>query len=177
MFLTRLSELYDRLDTQPSGYELKPTRWVIQLSEDGTWLPPMAETDSLTLSVPTRKRSSNVAPCLFADDPHFILGARVGDDDMEQDKIQERYQSHLALVEECAEQTRDPLVAAAVRFLRESSVEARESVADTGMKPKDFLTIRVGQTFLVELESVRRFWQTKLESETAGKSVFRSQCI
>jgi CRISPR-associated protein Csd1 len=106
------------------------------------------------MPVPDRIRTSDTdfKPLLLADSAEFVLGVMPAEPD-KQGRTQGRTQRFIALVQECADETKEPTVAAALHFLKAGSWKAPEDFA-----AGDLVTLRVNGEYLIELPSVRRFW-------------------
>jgi CRISPR-associated protein Csd1 len=166
MFLRRLKDYAKRISGSlaPAGYDFIAIKWIIPLDIHGKLTGDPIPTagkkrkndPGKLYRAPHRLRTSTaIRPKLLADIAEYVLGIPKTDTENKIRRAAECHQAFVQLVFECAEETREPSVAAVRDFLREMR-------APLGL-PKDFdqshsLTFSVDGVLPIDLPSVREFW-------------------
>jgi hypothetical protein len=120
MLLQRLSEYADQIGIPPSLYQERNVRYLIQLSAEGRCLQIIdcateKSKQGIPMLVPESKRSINIKPFLLADNAAYALG--IARDPGESARTQKLHAAFVALAQDCAQATQEPLVHAIVHFL------------------------------------------------------------
>lgn len=183
MLLQRLKELTERpgFELTPTLYVQGPVRYLIELDINGRPLSPRpidrADPSTprtrrgLPLLVPQVQRSSGIRPLLLADKADYVLG-HVGQDD-KPDRVAERHQTFLELLDRCAQETEAPEVYAVQRFLRNRPLD--QLILGDDFDPSGIITFRVDGVFPIDLPEVRAFWAAVNDPAAAGAEVM--QCL
>lgn len=167
MLLTRLAEHARRAEgLPPPFYRIRPIRWAIRLSADGTpavySLADLAGGDQPSgqpMAVPYIYRSGQRPPAvLLADDLRYVMGYR-NDDDPERVRAEadRRNQDYIALVARWRDSAPDDPAAQAVASFFERGLHAKLNVPGTA-KATDVAAIMVDGQPAHERESAVRFW-------------------
>lgn len=175
MILRRLLELSERMmDLPPSGYQPGFITKIIRLKADGTLrdvIPTSGETrgkrQGLTVLVPreTPQRTVSVKARLICDNANYVLGRQREKDSAA--KAAERHAAYVALLDQCAEQTKEPSVLAIQKWVHDGgAVALRESLL---IDDDDELAFEVDGVRPVDLPSVRRFWADHAAETRLGR--------
>lgn len=181
MLVQHLCEYADRrLSLPPPSYLLRPVRYVIDLDAAGnTHGNPLDTADPSNRStengtpriVPHLKKAQGTRPRLLSDVREYVFGvAEPG----KESRARERHAAFMQLLEECASQTREPLVAAVPAFFNRLEGNVPEWAQD--LDPTALITFRVNDTFPIDLPSVRAFWATR-QGETTAAAESPMSCI
>ncbi|MGH2550641.1 MAG: type I-C CRISPR-associated protein Cas8c/Csd1, partial [Thermomicrobiales bacterium] len=155
----------------PSGYQVKPVRYVIVLDKDGK-SSGIADTREgpkdrgKSVPVPHAKRANAIRPQLFADNAAYTFGIVREQDRPE--RVKELHTAYRELVQECADTTGDVGARAVAVFMATLPESAPPLEAD--FDPSAWLTFEVDGVRVTDTPSVRRFWSAKMggDSETEG---------
>lgn len=180
MLLQELNEYADRLELPPHLYADAPVRYVIELDLNGKprSRQPTDTADSTNPAtrrgqrrpVPQIQRSSRIRPILLADHSEYTFGLQ-RDEERSGKRAADCHRAYLGLIEHCAEETKDPSVAAVLAFLRDDPITQLDIPPDFDRSAT--LTFRVDSTFPVDLPSVQRFWAESNEAPDRPKM----QCL
>jgi CRISPR-associated protein Csd1 len=181
MLLTDLTALHDRLIAEdrltPTGYALKPVRFLVGLDNDGT-CTSIDDTgpDASVRAVPDIRRSGQKPPPFLAcDNGQYVLGLPKTTAGKDADHARAVHQSYVQRLQEAADalQSSDPAAAAALRAIAvfttdtdhaRAQFEARCQVTftpnDKGLirEASDRIGFRVDGKDPLELPSVREWW-------------------
>jgi CRISPR-associated protein Csd1 len=169
MLLQRLTEYAGRCREKiaPSGYITMPVTWIIPLGPQGELQGNLIRATGggrrqdrgLEHFVPHRLRTSSaVRPKLLADTGEYVLGVPKNDSEKKKARAAECHEAFLELVRECAKRTAEPSVEAARAFLEGLRGTGGVPQLPNDFGPSDIATFRVGETFPIDLPSVRHFW-------------------
>jgi len=163
MLLQRLYEYADRApEIAPAGYSDTRIHWFIDLDQDGKFqgFVPLATEgpkpkQGKRMSVPHVLVSSGVRAKLLIGNGEYVLGVARGKG--KQERVNERHRKFKELVSLCAQETNEPSLRAVSRFLEALDPESLPLPQD--FDPSQVITFRVNGRILVDLPSVRSFWQ------------------
>ena len=168
MILTKLKEYAEtQMTLPPPMYAEVPVRWLINLNSDGTlrgFTPrggnTKADKRGETMVTPHVTRSSGVKPKLLADTGEYVLG--IGRPESKPDRIKDYHQEFKALVQKCAEATKETSVQIISKFLESWNPETDRDKLPQGFDPSDNLTFSVLNIIpadeKAELLSIQEFW-------------------
>lgn len=172
MFLERLAEYADGIDTPPPMYQKKLVKYVISLDSNGEYqgISAYNNGDGKQMNVPVIRRNG-VLPCLLADNALYILGI----DPKNAKKAQEAHQAFKGLIRQCAAEI--PIVQAVANFL--DNLPGIDTLfRDLGIAQKDFdylgrIVFEVDDVSLIDLPEIQRFWAKINASQDDNKA----QCL
>lgn len=169
MFLERLAEYADNIDTPPPMYQKKLVKYVIPLNSNGDYgkIVAMNNGNGLQMNVPVIRRNG-VLPCLLADNSAYVLGV----DPKNAKKAQEAHQSFKGLIRQCAAEI--PIVQVVANFL-DNLPSIDTLFRDLGIAEKDFdylgrIVFEVDGDQLIDLPEVQRFWAKINASQDENKA-------
>lgn len=172
MFLERLAEYADNIDTPPPIYQKKLVKYVIPLNSNGDYgkIVALNNGNGLQMNVPVIRRNG-VLPCLLADNAAYVLGV----DPKNAKKAQEAHQAFKDLIRQCAAEV--PVVQAVANFL-DNLPDADTLFKDLGIAQKDFdylgrIVFEVDDERLIDLPEIQRFWAKINTSQDDNKA----QCL
>lgn len=190
MLLEQLREYsLGQADVPPAGYQNQAIRYIIRLDESGRYLGMIDTSDSASKSrgnphpAPHVKRSMGIKPKLLADNGEYVLGI-VRDDPKKPpkpDRIVAQHEQFVALIESCADATKEPSVQAVVAFLRGTLLTSDQLEAN--FDPSATMTFRVSAPnrpegiLPIELPSVRAFWADYLSPDATVDGADDMACI
>lgn len=169
MFLERLAEYADGIDTPPPMYQKKLVKYVISLDNNGYYqgISAYNNGNGKQMNVPVVRRNG-VLPCLLADNAAYILGL----DPKNAKKAQEAHQAFKELIRQCAAEV--PIVQAVVSFL--DNLPGIDTLfKDLGIAQKDFdylgrIIFEIDGVDLVDLPEVQQFWAKINTSQDENKA-------
>lgn len=178
----------------PAMYDLRPVRWVIELSSDERipvhFSPQVSDGKTgergIARLVPNAVRSSGVRPLLLADKPSYVLGMRIADAkvdagrDAERDTIRtaQEHQAFKEIVRRCAATTADEDVAVVARFLDSWDPANAATTVPADMTRDHLITFRVdGERLPVENLAVQTFWAMSGQVEAGENNTLAMQCL
>ncbi|HJT76447.1 MAG TPA: type I-C CRISPR-associated protein Cas8c/Csd1 [Gemmataceae bacterium] len=183
MLLQRLRDHAASLDLAPAMYLRTPIRWLLDLNSAGELLGQLIRTEGSggrndrgkEFLAPHRERTVAVMPKLLADNAEYVLG--IARDPAKQERVDRCHRAFVALVRDCAEQTKHPAVRAVAFFYdgyRRGSIRLPED-----FKPDQLMTFRVEGVLPIELEEVRRYWAeaTGGRPEDTSDAAGISECL
>ena len=169
MFLERLAEYADSIDTPPPMYQKKLVKYVVPLDGNGDYRKIVAlnNGDGLQMNVPVIRRNG-VLPCLLADNAAYVLGI----DPKNAKKAQEAHQAFKELTRQCAAEV--PIVQAVVSFL-DNLPSIDILFGDLGIAEKDFdylgrIVFEVDDVSLIDLPEIQQFWAKINTSQDENKA-------
>jgi CRISPR-associated protein Csd1 len=170
-------------------YQAQPIRYAIELGLDGTFLGivPLGEEQTrrsnrgIRIPAPHIKRTVGPKAKLLADNAEYVLGLARADSD--QDKVKERHELFIALVNDCAMATGNEQVRAVATFLAGPKLHASDFPA--GFDPSVNLTFSFDGELPIDDWSVQRYWARVQgaeepddnENETETDATNRMTCI
>lgn len=162
----------------PPMYDRKPVRWTIRLEKDGRYFFQSLGGDKdnkrgLPHLVPYLGRTSGVRPILIADSPAYVLGLALED---KEKRAADKHAAYKTLVKKCAQETRDPDVAAIDAFLSHWDPAAPLPPEADGMTAADLVAFRVGANWPTDNPDVRAFWAKTARPEPE-KGAFLGECL
>lgn len=145
MILTRLKEYAERLDLPPTMYGENKIAWYIDITINGEFegFIPLKSKEAKrgkALIRPHIGRSSGVKPKLLADTAEYVLG--VGRETSKPKRVKECHEQFKALVQQCAEETKEVELQAVVKFFNSTELEQAKKNLPNGFDPSDVLTFR-----------------------------------
>ncbi|MEW6421252.1 MAG: type I-C CRISPR-associated protein Cas8c/Csd1 [Deinococcota bacterium] len=171
----------------PFMYALQNVRWEVRLNADGTVRDVQRRTSGKTkgkdlgkpLPAPNLVRTVGIKPRLLMDNAEYVLGLAKKENDKNTAK---RHGAFKALVQACAEATRQPSVQAVARFLSGHDPERfrAEHLADfPDFAPDTNVMFTVDGVNPLELPEVQQFWAAQFAQggEEAGGEGFRAECL
>ncbi len=175
MLLQRLVEYSDRLVLPPPNYVEKPVAWIVELDGKGDMrgvLPtgdPKDRSSLLQKLCPHSMRAVAIRAKLLADNGEYVFGiTREGGN---AEKVQERHESFVQAVRDCAEATGNPDVRAVQKFLENYSPGDLD--LPDNFDPSHEITFRVDDRFPIDQDDVQRYWASTFEDPDAAKM----QCV
>ena len=182
MLLQKLVEYAGQLsDPPPPLYVKRPIRYIVELNQNGEPLIP-EPTDTADSSgrrtkrglrrlAPEIKRTGKVLrPKLLADQADYTFG-RSGATGGGDKNTQGRHEAYMALLERCANETKEPAVQSVLHFLRNDPL-SRIVLPDFGSAS---LTFTVDDAFVIDLPRVREFWAS--EHSPGASDGDRMECL
>ncbi|GAA5513936.1 hypothetical protein Dcar01_02685 [Deinococcus carri] len=171
----------------PFMYALQNVRWEVRLNADGTVRDVQPRTSGKTkgkdlgkpLPAPNLVRTVGIKPRLLMDNAEYVLGFAKKENDKNTAK---RHDAFKALVQACAEATRQPSVQAVARFLGSHDPERfqAEHLADfPDFAPDTNVMFTVDGVNPLELREVQQFWAAQFAQggEDSGGEGFRAECL
>lgn len=164
MLLQRLSDYADRLALPPMLYSEAPVRYIIELDGSGRLLSPQPTDTADPASPRTRRgarrlvpqvnRASGIKPLLLADNAEYTFG--LPRNPAKASRVSQCHAAYRALIERCAESTREPAVAAVAAFLAANPLDqlALPAEFDAGAT----ITFTVDDRWPIDLPAVKAFW-------------------
>lgn len=170
MILTKLKEYAENkeyMKLPPAMYAAVPVRWLINLHADGTlqsFTPrggnTKADKRGEIMVVPHITRTAGVKPKLLADTGEYVLG--IGRSESKPDRVKEYHQQFKALVQKCAEVTKEPAVQVIAKFLESWNPETDRHKLPEGFDPSENLTFSalgmIPADEKAEMFSIQEFW-------------------
>ncbi|NJL88482.1 MAG: type I-C CRISPR-associated protein Cas8c/Csd1 [Coleofasciculaceae cyanobacterium SM2_1_6] len=168
MILTKLKEYADmQMTLPPAMYMAASIRWLINLNPDGTlqsFTPRGGNTKvdkrGEIMVVPHITRAMGVKPKLLADNGEYVLG--IGRSESKPDRVKDCHNQFKALVQKCAEITKEPSVQVIVKFLESWNPEAERDKLPPDFDPSDNLTFSALGIIPADekagLLSIQEFW-------------------
>ena len=182
MLLQRLVEYAQRQeDLAPPLYTEAWVRYVIELDPSSRLLNPEpidlsdnGDRRGQRRAVPNVQRTVAIKPLLLADNAEYTFG--LARETSRPERVQACHAAYLALLEQCASQTGDPLVGAVLRFLHDDPPGRLTLPEDFDREAK--IIFRVADAFPHRQSAVQRFWVRHNAPDTDGdKDSARMQCI
>jgi CRISPR-associated protein Csd1 len=175
--------LAERPETSVKMYNVKPVKWIIDLTADGglracipqTGEGRRADRGRETLVPVGSTRTSGIRAVLLADNANYVLGIPRGDD-----KVAARHRAFLELHRAAAHALPDSGIGAVLRFL-----ESLDSGAITLGQPVaagELVTFRVAGELVSDSPVVRAWWASNWDSDGTKSSETESsgatgQCV
>jgi len=168
MILTKLKEYAEtQMVLPPAMYLAVPVRWVINLNSDGTlqgFTPrggnTKADKRGELMVTPHVTRAAGIRPKLLADTGEYVLG--IGRPESKPDRIKDYHKQFKALVQKCAEITKEPSVQIISQFLDSWNSETDRDKLPQGFDPSEVLTFSVLDIIpadaKAEILSIQEFW-------------------
>lgn len=178
MLLQQLADYYKACPgVVPAGYQKKAVRWIIDLDSSGQLRSIVSTVGKegrrergKELVVPHVLRSSGVAAAVLVDRADYVLG--LADEDSRASRVAECHQAFVALVQECANATKEPDVLTVLSYLQ--SLGGMPSEVPDDMAAGDLVAITIEGCYPTDLPKVRAFWVSKVAAErTSGAQ----QCL
>lgn len=184
--LVKYAELELGQKLPPSGYQMQPVRYVIDLSSDGQYLGPIRDTASKEATrgeqrlAPHVKRSVGIAPKLLADTGEYVLGIPRNDPRKppKPERVAEQHRQFVEMVRACADATGEPAVRAVATFLEAGALIPEADLA--GFDAGQTITFRVDGRFPIDLPAVRSWWADQRAAPAAkerGEPVPQDVCM
>ena len=175
MILRRLCEAAKQFDFPPIGYQEGPVKWIVHLDAQGKLLgftPTVGDEAKKNdrgkrMFLPYVNRTSGIAPQLLADRADYALGFVPPDaSEKDQEKILQRHQAFVSLLEEFLAETSFKSVSAVLEYLATGAPDTPDTLT-TG----DIVTFSVDEELLIEQQVVKDFWAKREdEKRTAGET-------
>lgn len=195
MLLQRLVEYAKRTSLPPTGYDLVPIKWIVDLDQKCKAEPsfvPLSESDKkgdkgMVRLAPFRERTSTaIRPKLLADNGEYTFG--IAKDGMKGDRnafAKKCNEDYLVLLRECAAETGDQRIPVVIHYLENWRAEWQPTDFATDMN----ITFRIKDELLIDAPVIRGFWAKKFwacaleekdeddqEENDNGNSVVEMQC-
>lgn len=185
MMLLQELRAYGRRGTgsgTPTLYNDAPLRYIVELNADGSLATPRL-TDRADASHPTTKRgkrhplpqvvrSVGIKPFLIADKADYALGYQ--GPGAKPERVQQAHSAFVDLLRRCEAATKEPAVAAVVRFLESGQLAALDF--PQGFDAGATVSFRIdGELLPVDLPAVQRFWASENDPGQKGAKVM--QCL
>lgn len=183
MLLERLRDYSQRLALAPAMYLKTPIRWLIDLDRAGKFVG-FVITEGRSgkndrgkeFLAPHIGRSSGVRAKLLADNGEYVLG--LARDRKKQARVAECHRAFVEQVQKCADETKEPSVRAALRFLENLDLAKLRVPKD--LNPAHNITFRVKGVFPIHLKGVQDYWAAVGdggEDEEASSTTNEMQCL
>ena len=164
MILQKLIEYFNRDDIfakmPPKMYDRTPIRWIIDLDENGRFIPHLVDTADeenkrgKRFETPHILKSSGIVSKLLAENGEYVLG--IARDPKKQKRVDRCHELFVNLIETCAEKTGEPTVKAVSEFLKENPKDKMDIPND--FDSGDMITFRVSGVMPIDLPAVRDYW-------------------
>lgn len=177
MFLEKLSEFASQMTLPPPMYQILPIRYELQIDMQGNYVGIVELVDeknraTVSLPVPSCKRSSGIKPKLLVDNGEYTLGILREKSDPR--RVQDQHRAYIEQVRDCACVTYEPSVKAVARFLQE--LDVAEILKDKpDLDPSANIAFKVGDIYPFEQDSVKRYWAKKAAAASDGEMLM--QCL
>jgi CRISPR-associated protein Csd1 len=169
MILMQLKEFADtQMTLPPAMYAELKIRWLIDLDANGTLrgqLIPLGGDTKATkrghpIVVPHVLRTVGIKPKLLADSGEYVLG--IPRPESKSSRVAECHEQFKALIQQCADETQEPLLHAIATFLKQWNPERDRSTLPKAFDPSDNVTFQVNGVIPADakahLHHIQEFW-------------------